>query len=139
MLLYIRMPRFVLVAADDFWTINNDQIKAACRAFNRGWAPEETVSYASHKTILITNATVWTGDGSKARKLDIVIENGRIAQIAANITPQSDWEIVNAQGGFVTPGIPKLQSYFSALTLTFFPLFVLPGLVDMHRHVCRNS
>jgi len=70
--------------------------------------------------ILIRNGTVMTlnetgGDHAKTRPADLLIENGRIAEIAPSINA-GDAETIDAQG-----------------------CLVMPGLIDAHRHVWQTA
>ena len=60
---------------------------------------------------LIKNGTVMTMGPQGTLQADILIENGKIAEIAENITAEGA-EIIDASG-----------------------LLVLPGLVDAHSHI----
>ncbi len=61
--------------------------------------------------ILLKNGTIWTATGQVFANHDILLENGKISQIGANI---------------VSPG---------AQTFELNGKYVTPGIVDMHSHV----
>ena len=55
--------------------------------------------------LLITQANIHVGDGTDAFTADILIKDGVIQRIATNISAQSNWEIIDAGGLNVTPGL----------------------------------
>ena len=55
--------------------------------------------------LLITQANVHIGDGASPFTADILIRDGIIQKIASNISPQSNWEVLEANGLNVTPGL----------------------------------
>ena len=70
------------------------------------------------ETILIKNGTIVpikSGDSSVG---DILIENGRISQIAPNIPPPSGAEVIDATGKYVYPG---LVAVMTAVGVTGYP------------------
>src|SRR3990167_629218 len=60
--------------------------------------------------ILIKNGTVIDGTGSPGKKFDVAIENGKIRNIAPNITAGSKLTL-NARGKYVTPGFIDIQNH----------------------------
>lgn len=59
-------------------------------------------------SVLIRNATLHTvsaGETAPQRGTDILIENGVITQIGANLTPSAGSKIIDAAGRAVTPGV----------------------------------
>lgn len=52
--------------------------------------------------LLIKNGTIV--NGSESFKADVVVENGKITQIGADITPTDNAKVVNADGKLVLPG-----------------------------------
>jgi len=67
-------------------------------------------------SIIIKNATV-VNEGSKIA-CDVLIENGRIAKIAANITAPSGCKEINAEGLYLLPGVIDDQVHFREPGLT---------------------
>jgi N-acyl-D-amino-acid deacylase len=53
---------------------------------------------------LIKNGTVVDGTGAPAYQADVRIRHGKIAEIAANLTPQGLERVIDAKGCYVTPG-----------------------------------
>ena len=61
----------------------------------------------SNKPILITNATVFTGDADRPilENVNILMENGRIARMGVFPLPQAGFEEIDATGKMVIPGL----------------------------------
>jgi len=62
--------------------------------------------------IVIKNGRVIDPAGKTDDKLDIVISDGRIKDIAKNISPSSGDEVVNADGALVLPGLIDMHVHF---------------------------
>jgi imidazolonepropionase-like amidohydrolase len=62
------------------------------------------------ETTLITGATVLTGTGERLDDADVLIENGRIAAVGADLSAEGA-EIVDAAGKWVTPGVIDVHSH----------------------------
>ena len=60
---------------------------------------------------LITNATILTGDGQRLDEAQLYIEDGKISSIGAPEAPAEDMTIIDAGGGWVTPGIIDVHSH----------------------------
>lgn len=61
---------------------------------------------------LIKNATLWDGDGKIKYSVDILMVDGIIKQIAADLSTEGfKGEVVFANGRFVTPGIVDMHSH----------------------------
>ena len=56
-------------------------------------------------TTAIMNGRVLTGDGETIENGDIIIRNGRIAQIGADLSAPSGATVIDASGKTVTPGV----------------------------------
>lgn len=65
---------------------------------------------------LITNARV-VNEG-RTRDLDVLIHEGRIEQIDANILPEPGWEVIDARGRHLLPGMIDDQVHFREPGLT---------------------
>ncbi|MEL7118998.1 MAG: amidohydrolase family protein [Bacteroidota bacterium] len=61
--------------------------------------------------VLIKNGTVITVTNGTLENTDVLVRNGKITQIAANITAPSGIEVVDATGLFVMPGIIDAHSH----------------------------
>jgi imidazolonepropionase-like amidohydrolase len=61
----------------------------------------------SNKPILITNATVFTGDANSQvlENVNILVENGRIARMGEFSLPRTDCEEIDGTGKMVIPGL----------------------------------
>ncbi|MBO9200925.1 MULTISPECIES: amidohydrolase family protein [Niastella] len=69
------------------------------------------------ETILIKNATVWTNEKEgKLENTDLLIKNGKIAQIGKNLS-EPGAKIIDATGKFVTPGIIDEHSHIAASSI----------------------
>jgi imidazolonepropionase-like amidohydrolase len=64
-----------------------------------------TTTTAGAQTIAIMNGEVHTGAGDVIEGGDVVITNGRITQVGANLTAPSGAAVIDASGKVVTPGI----------------------------------
>ena len=62
------------------------------------------------QTTLIKNATVLTGTGTRLDNADVLLVDGKIAQIGANLS-SADATVVDANGKWVTPGIIDVHSH----------------------------
>jgi imidazolonepropionase-like amidohydrolase len=65
-------------------------------------------------TTLIKDATVWTSDvdGNKI-EWDVLIENGKIKQLALEITAQNGWTVIDGKGLHLTPGLIDEHSHIA--------------------------
>jgi imidazolonepropionase-like amidohydrolase len=71
---------------------------------------------ASGKTWAITGGTVYTlGAAGKLENATVLIRDGRIAAVGANITIPDDAERIDARGKVVTPGIFDPESQFGVV------------------------
>jgi imidazolonepropionase-like amidohydrolase len=59
---------------------------------------------------LITGATVLTGTGERLEGADVLIRDGKIAEVGASLSA-GDAEVVDAEGKWVTPGIIDVHSH----------------------------
>ncbi|MGN0734958.1 MAG: amidohydrolase [Anaerovoracaceae bacterium] len=60
--------------------------------------------------MIIKNAKIFLDEPGTFEKLDIRVENGKIAEIAENI-PAGDEQVIDAKDCFVTPGIVEAHSH----------------------------
>lgn len=67
------------------------------------------------KRILIQNGTLYDGLGGQPYQADLLVQDGRIAQIAPGITEPAD-QVIDATGKAVTPGL-----WISTVTTTQSP------------------
>ncbi|OQP63493.1 amidohydrolase [Niastella vici] len=69
------------------------------------------------ETILIKNGTVWTNEKEgKLENTDVLIKNGKIAQIGKNLSDPAA-KVIDATGKFVTPGIIDEHSHIAAFSI----------------------
>jgi imidazolonepropionase-like amidohydrolase len=69
------------------------------------------------QTILIKNGTVWTNEKEgKLENTDVLIKNGKIAQIGKNLSDASA-KVIDATGKHVTPGIIDEHSHIAAASI----------------------
>ena len=59
---------------------------------------------------LITGATVLTGTGERLDNADVLIRDGKIAEVGTGLDA-GDAEVVDASGKWVTPGIIDVHSH----------------------------
>ena len=74
--------------------------------------------------ILIRNATVLTGTGSRIDGGDVLIVGGRIASAGKGLDAPADAQVVEATGRWVTPGLIDVHSHMG--------VYPRPG-IDAHR------
>ena len=102
-----------------------EAIKARCKNLQLSPGPSAGFSSRSSsdrfvlgtKPVLIKNATIWTGNdaGREIVKGDVVIDQGLIKIIAVDIDPKQmnmdklSLEVIDAEGGWVTPGYAYLN------------------------------
>lgn len=92
---------------------------AGCDAVKEDQPGEAEVSdaYAStyepmpSEPVLITNATIYIGNGEKIDNGSVLLRDGRIAAVGADIDAPEDVRVIDAKGRFVTPGIIDVHSH----------------------------
>ena len=65
------------------------------------------------KRILIQNGTLYDGLGGQPYQADLLVQDGRIAQIAPGITEPAD-QVIDATGKAVTPGFVDIHRHHDA-------------------------
>lgn len=70
-----------------------------------------TYQPASAAPVVIRNATILTGTGERLDNADLVIADGRIQSIGANLAAPSNARVVDANGRWVTPGLIDVHSH----------------------------
>lgn len=63
------------------------------------------------KDVLIRNATVMTAANGTFENRDVLIKNGKIAEIGRNLKAPDDAQIIDGTGKFLTPGIIDCHSH----------------------------
>lgn len=68
---------------------------------------QETVYPAplQKETVVITNATIHTGNGQVLTNASVAFSNGKITQVGTGITPAAGARVINATGKHVYPGL----------------------------------
>ncbi|MDX1481656.1 MAG: amidohydrolase [Woeseiaceae bacterium] len=82
----------------------SDGDAASAKAFPSRYSP------LPGETTLLTGATVLTGTGERLDDADILIRDGRIAEIGTDLAA-GDATVVNATGKWITPGIIDVHSH----------------------------
>ena len=67
--------------------------------------PPYRLTAQSSRATAITNATIVPVVGPRIPRGTVVIENGRIAAVGANVTPPAGAQVIDATGLFVYPGL----------------------------------
>ncbi len=70
-----------------------------------------TYKRRAESPVLIRNATIMTAAGQELQAGSILLRDGRIAAVGAEVTPPADAIIVDGSGKFVTPGIIDSHSH----------------------------
>jgi imidazolonepropionase-like amidohydrolase len=76
---------------------------------------QDTTLHAQRSTlraVAIRNATVLTMAGPAQRGATVLIRNGKIAGVGANLTIPSDATVIDASGKYVMPGLIDAMTYF---------------------------
>jgi len=72
----------------------------------------EEVTYNEHVTVLIKNATIWTGYHNETLDgYDILLKDGKIGMIEVDIVAEPEWDVYDVQGTWVTPGLVDQHSH----------------------------
>ena len=98
----------------------NDSDKSDTAAINLNPYPSTYTPRASD-TVLITNANIFDGLGNQIDGGSVLLENGRITAIGADIAAPDGANTINAQGKWVTPGIIDNHSHLG--------VYAAPGVV----------
>lgn len=64
-----------------------------------------TVTTLDAQTVAITNGKVYTISGAPIERGTVLIRNGKISAVGANVTVPSDARVIDASGKIVTPGL----------------------------------
>jgi imidazolonepropionase-like amidohydrolase len=75
---------------------------------------QQPVASAKPGPTLIKNATVLTVTKGKLENTDLLLQNGKIAQIGKNLTAPAGAQVIDATGKFVMPGIIDPHSHSMA-------------------------
>ena len=69
-----------------------------------------TYSPVASAPVLITDATVLTGDGQRLENADVLMRDGKVAAVGADLDPAGA-TVVDGRGKWVTPGIIDVHSH----------------------------
>src|SRR5437762_13666540 len=86
-------------------------ITAAALALATVAGAQQTPAAARPAATLIKNATVLTVTRGKLENTDLLLQNGKIAQIGKNLAAPAGAEVIDATGKFVMPGIVDPHSH----------------------------
>jgi N-acyl-D-amino-acid deacylase len=75
--------------------------------------------------LLVRGGTVVDGTGAPAREVDVRVRNGLIAEIGAGLEAGPRERVIDARGGYVTPGFIETHNHFDA------PMWWMPTLDPM--------
>ena len=70
-----------------------------------------TYAPAASAPVLIRGATVLTGTGTRLDNADVLIVDGKIAAVGANLTAPAGARVVEGRGRWVTPGLIDVHSH----------------------------
>ncbi|MCA9538801.1 MAG: amidohydrolase family protein [Myxococcales bacterium] len=80
------------------------------------------------KSLLIRGGLVFCGRGARPHRADVVIVDGRVAAIGADLKPPPGAQILGAEGCWVMPGFIDLHTHYDA------EVEVAPALLESVRH-----
>src|SRR5690606_13984858 len=69
-----------------------------------------TYSPVASAPVLITDATVLTGDGQRLENADVLMRDGKVAAVGTDLVPAGA-TVVDGRGKSVTPGIIDVHSH----------------------------
>ncbi|MDX1660377.1 MAG: amidohydrolase [Gemmatimonadota bacterium] len=72
---------------------------------------ESTYEPLPSRTTLIDNATVMTATGKEIAGGDVLLRDGKIEAVGADLDPPADAEVIDASGRYVTPGLIDTHSH----------------------------
>ncbi|MEO5593881.1 MAG: amidohydrolase family protein, partial [Chitinophagaceae bacterium] len=74
-------------------------------------------SLPKQQTLLIKNATVWTGEKEgKLEGADVLVKNGKVAQVGKNLSDAAA-KVIDGNGKYVTAGIIDEHSHIAAASI----------------------
>ncbi len=97
-------------ASGETQTSNSDSADAEVVRYDANPYPSTYEPFPS-ETTLIANATVFDGVGGMIEGGAVLIENGRIAAIGADLEAPDGATVIDADGRYVTPGVIDIHSH----------------------------
>ena len=79
---------------------------------NPTYAPKASTN-VGHPDILIKNATILTATHGRIPNGSVLVRNGKIAQVGANIAAPAGVTVIDAGGKYLTPGIIDSHSHMA--------------------------
>ena len=61
--------------------------------------------------VLIKNANIYDGEGNELLQTDLLIKDRKIEAIGKDLPVTNDFEVIDASGKWVTPGIIDIHSH----------------------------
>jgi imidazolonepropionase-like amidohydrolase len=119
------MSKLSLIAASAFLTACAAQPRAADKP-TTATSAEAVAAAPAHRahdpfastyqpmpsgTTLIRGATVLTGTGTRLDGADVLIANGKVAGVGANLEAPAGAQVIDGKGRWVTPGIIDIHSH----------------------------
>src|SRR3954471_13880147 len=86
---------------------------ACCPPFVAGATNSPAVAADAPAVILIQNATILTVSHGTIERGSILIRDGKIAEVGANVKAPKDAQVIDAAGQFVIPGIIDCHSHIA--------------------------
>ncbi len=86
------------------------------------------------RTTAIVNASILTGTGAEIQRGTVVIADGKIAAVGANVTPPAGADVIDANGKWVTPGVIDAHSH-----LGVYPSPGVPAHSDGNEAIDPNT
>jgi imidazolonepropionase-like amidohydrolase len=87
-------------------------VAAKAQQTNPTYAPTASAN-VGHPDILIKNATILTAKHGRIPNGSVLVRNGKIAQVGANIAAPAGAMVIDAGGKYLTPGIIDSHSHMA--------------------------
>ncbi len=80
--------------------------------------------------VAIVGGTVYTGEGPAIEQGVVVIESNRVLAVGPDVPVPTGATVIDAQGGFVTPGLINVESRLGVVDVSLVPSSVEATLTD---------